>query len=88
MCAKILDPLHQALGIDSFNRTTACHEAFDEAKQSSSEAIKLVDPHPNAAPCITTNASNHAVRAALQQFTDSLIDTGNLSPSFPRNATP
>lgn len=88
MCAEMLDPLHQALGTDSFNRTTACQEAFDKAKQSPSEALMLVDPHPNAAPCIRTDASNHAVRAAFRRFTDSLKDTGNLSPFFPRNAAP
>ena len=44
--------------------------AFDESKQTLSEAVMLVHPQQNAATCIKTYASNHAVGAVLVQFTD------------------
>ena len=67
-CAAILQPLHQALAADGFTWTTSCQEAFDAAKLTLSEAVMLVHPHPNAATCITTDASNVAVGAVLEQF--------------------
>ena len=59
-CAAILQPLHQALAADGFTWTTSRQEAFDAAKRTLSEAVMLVHPHPNAATCITTDASNVA----------------------------
>ena len=67
-CAVILQPLHQALAADGFIWTTSCQEAFDAAKLTLSEAVMLVHPHPNTATCITTDASNVAVGAVLEQF--------------------
>ena len=67
-CVEILQPLHQALAADSFTWSTSCQKAFEEAKQTLSEAVMLVHPQPHAATCITTDASNFAVGAVLEQF--------------------
>jgi len=67
-CAEILQPLHLALTADSFTWTASCQLAFDAAKVALSEAVMLVHPHPPAATCITTDASNLAVGAVLEQF--------------------
>ena len=77
-CAAILQPLHQALAADGFTWTTSCQEAFDAAKRTLCEAVMLVHPHPNAATCITTDASNVAVGAVLE-------GNGSLSLSFQRS---
>ena len=69
-CAELLQPLHQALAADSFTWNTSCQQAFDAAKRTLSETVMLVHPHPNAATCITTDASNLAVGAVLEQFID------------------
>ena len=65
--AEILQPLHQALAADSFTSST-CQKAFEEAKQTLSEAVMLVHPQPHAATCITTDASDFAAEAVLEQF--------------------
>ena len=67
-CAAILQPLHQVLAADGFTWTTSSQEAFDAAKRTLSEAVMLVHPQPNAATCITTDASNVAVGAVLEHF--------------------
>ena len=59
-CAQILQPLHQALAADTFSWTSNCQKAFDDTKQALSAAVVLVHPQPNAATCITTDASNFA----------------------------
>lgn len=69
-CAAILQPLHQALAADCFTWTTPCQQAFETAKRTLSEAVMLVHPRPNAATCITTDASNLAVGAVLEQYID------------------
>ena len=45
-CVEILQPLHQALAADSFTWSTSCQKAFEEAKQTLSEAVMLVHPQP------------------------------------------
>ena len=67
-CAEILQPLHLALAADCLTWTASCQQAFDAAKVALSEAVMLVHPHPYAATCITTDASNLAVGAVLEQF--------------------
>ena len=67
-CAEILQPLHQALAADTLSWTSNCQKAFDDTKQALSAAVVLVHPQPNAATCITTDASNFAVGAVLEQF--------------------
>ena len=69
-CAEILQPLHQALAAECFTWTVSCQKAFEEAKQTLSEAVMLVHPQPHAPTCITTDASNLAVGAVLEQFID------------------
>ncbi len=69
-CAEILQPLHQVLAADNFLWTEACNKAFKTAKRSLSEAVMLIHPQPNAPTCITTDASNQAVGAVLEQFID------------------
>ena len=69
-CAEILQPLHQALAAECFAWTVSCQKAFEEAKQTLSEAVMLVHPQPHAPTCITTDASNLAVGAVLEQFID------------------
>ena len=67
-CAEILQPLHLALADDSFVWTASCQHAFEAAKTALSEAVMLVHPQSHAATCITTDASNRAVGAVLEQF--------------------
>ena len=67
-CAEILQPLHLALADDSFIWTASCQQAFEAAKTALSEAVLLVHPQPHAATCITTDTSNRAVGAVLEQF--------------------
>ena len=67
-CAEILQPLHLALAADSITWTASCQLAFDAAKVALSEAVMLVHPQPHAATCITTDASDLAVGAVLEQF--------------------
>ena len=43
-CAEILQPLHQALAAECFTWTVSCQKAFEEAKQTLSEAVLLVHP--------------------------------------------
>ena len=69
-CTEILASLHQVLSADSFPWSEHCQHAFDTAKQTLSDAVMLVHPQPNAATCITTDASNVAVGAVLEQFID------------------
>ena len=69
-CAEILAPLHQLLAADSFIWTTQCQQAFDLAKQTLSNSVLLAHPQPNASTCITTDASNFAVGAVLEQLID------------------
>ena len=39
--------LHQALAADSFTWSTSCQKAFEEAKQTLSEAVMLFHPQPH-----------------------------------------
>ena len=67
-CAEILQPLQLALADDSFIWTASCQQAFEAAKTALSEAVMLVHPQQHAPTCITTDASNCAVGAVLEQF--------------------
>ena len=67
-CADILQPLHQVLSADSFSWDQHAQKAFEQAQQTSSEAVMLVHPQPYAPTCVTTDASNTAIGAVLEQF--------------------
>ena len=67
-CADILQPLHQVLSADSFSWDQHAQKAFEQAQQTLSEAVMLVHPQPYAPTCVTTDASNTAVGAVLEQF--------------------
>ena len=67
-CADILQPLHQVLSADSFSWDQHAQKAFEQAQQTLSEAVMPVHPQPYAPTCVTTDASNTAVGAVLEQF--------------------
>ena len=71
-CAKIIQPLRQALAAKTFVWDEACQTAFEAVKRTLSDAVMLVHPHQNAPTCITTDASNRAVGGVLEQFIDGL----------------
>ena len=70
--AKIMKPLTDATkGPDKkFKWTTECQEAFKNTKEALAVATLLVHPQPNSPTCLSTDASDIAVGAALEQFID------------------
>ena len=71
--AEILSPLYDALGSRSvdLNWTDSCDRAFEAAKQALAESATLSFPIPGSPLVITTDASNVAVGAVLEQIVDS-----------------
>uniref|UniRef100_A0A1X7T431 Reverse transcriptase domain-containing protein n=1 Tax=Amphimedon queenslandica TaxID=400682 RepID=A0A1X7T431_AMPQE len=71
-CAQVLTPLHTLLSNTPSNTditwSSECISAFNEAKTALAEATYLSYPKPNALTSVMTNASDVAVRAALQQY--------------------
>lgn len=71
--AQILDPLHNALKGPERKKlewTDSCTEAFCAAKEALANACLIVHPRSNAPTSITTDASDIAVGASLEQFID------------------
>ena len=69
-CARILDPLNSLLTsitehLSWYNTST---QAFIGIKEALAEATLLVHPKPNALTNLTTDASDSAVGAVLQQY--------------------
>lgn len=69
--ARLMRPLHQALAGKPTQRTFAWSEemveAFEATKFALAEATLLAHPLPQAEMCLTTDASDTAVGAVLQQ---------------------
>ena len=73
-CATILHPLNDLLKAKHEKFTWPSHAttAFNQAKHLLAEATLLNHPTPDAPTCIMTDASDVAVGAVLQQFTDAM----------------
>ena len=75
-CAELLHPLHQLLDSKtksqelSWNQTATT--AFQNTKQALGHATLLVYPKSDAPTCVVTDASDIAVGAVLQQFTEGM----------------
>ena len=71
-CAKILEPLHSLM--TSFAEHLSCNDTNTQAfsrsaiKEALASATLLVHPKPNALTSLTTDASDSAVGAVLQQY--------------------
>ena len=67
--AGILAPLHaQASGKgQTIQWSESCQTAFEKAKEALKEAVLLHHPHPDAPTSLTTDASNSALGAQLEQ---------------------
>ena len=70
-CAGRLHPLHQLLSSTSFTWSDECHDAFQFCKSALVDATLLVHPQRDAPTSITSDASDNAVGAVLEQFLDS-----------------
>jgi len=70
--AQIMKPLTDATkGPDKqFNWTSNCQAAFEKAKVALAKATMLVHPKAEAPICLSTDASDQAIGAALEQFID------------------
>ena len=69
--AYILAPLHNALKGKKrkLTWTSDLQKAFEDAKRAISKAVLLSFPAKNAQLQLLTDASDHAIGAALQQIT-------------------
>ncbi|CAB4011669.1 Hypothetical predicted protein [Paramuricea clavata] len=65
-----LHPLHKLLSSTNFIWSPECEEAFQFCKSALASATLLVHPHYNAPTSITSDASDLAVGAVLEQFID------------------
>lgn len=76
--AELLKPIHEHLAYllklpktsKNFSWTQSCSEAFTAVKQSLAEVVMLAHPLDEGFFSITTDASNFAIGAVLQQFKD------------------
>ncbi|CAB4029253.1 pol poly [Paramuricea clavata] len=69
-CAGRLHPLHKLSSSADFIWSPECEEAFQFCKSALASATLLVHPHYNAPTSITSDASDLAVGAVLEQFID------------------
>ncbi|CAB4031903.1 Hypothetical predicted protein, partial [Paramuricea clavata] len=67
---KKLHPLHKLLSSTNFIWSPECEETFQFCKSALASATLLVHPHYNAPTSITSDASDLAVGAVLEQFID------------------
>ena len=69
-CAGKLHHLHRLLFLPEYIWTPECDEAFQFSKSALASATLLVHPQCNVPTSITSDASNFAVGAVLEQFID------------------
>ncbi len=69
-CAGHLHPLHNLLASPTFVWSPECQEAFEFCKSALAKATLLVHPQHDAPTSITSDASDKAVGAVLEQFID------------------
>lgn len=69
-CAGHLHPLHNLLASPKYVWSPECQEAFDFCKSALATATLLVHPQYDAPTNITSDASDKAVGAVLEQFID------------------
>ena len=71
-CAKILEPLNSLLtsSTEHLSWDDTNTQAFSAIKEALASATLLVHPKPNALTSLTTDASDFAVGAVLQQYLD------------------
>ena len=73
-CASILQPLYTAMKGEKQSAkltwTPELKQAFDTAKQSLSEATMLAHPRPGSRMALSTDASDTAIGATLEQRTE------------------
>ena len=73
--AACLAPLYEIIGgkTKDFSWTDACTTAFEQAKRALADAVTLAYPVPAIPITITTDASNIAVGASLEQRIDGVV---------------
>ena len=75
-CAELLHPLHQLLTSKTKSQELKWNEtattAFQNTKQALGHATLLVYPKSDTPTCVTTDASDIAVGAVLQQLTEGM----------------